>query len=60
MHSYAPASLKSSAQGMSPPGEQADEARGLPLQANIGLSIAVIQWFSSFIFIHVIDSIIGI
>ena len=58
MHSYAPASLKSSAQGMSPPGEQADEARGLPLQANIGLSIAVIQWFCSFIFIRVIDNTI--
>ena len=58
MHSYAPASLKSSAQGMSPPGEQADEARGLPLQANIGLSIAVIHWFSSFIFIRVIDNTI--
>ena len=56
MHSYAPASLKSSAQGMSPPGEQADEARGLPLQANIGLSIAVFHWFSSFTFIHVVDN----
>ena len=49
MHSYAPASLKSSAQGMSPPGEQADEARGLPLQANIDLSVAVIYWFSCLI-----------
>ena len=58
MHSYAPASLKSSAQGMSPPGEQADEARGLPLQANIGLSIAVILRFSSFISVRVINNTI--
>ena len=60
MHSYAPASLKSSAQGMSPPGEQADEATGLPLQANIVLSMADIHWFSSFIFIRVVDNTKGI
>ena len=58
MHSYAPASLKSSAQGMSPPGEQADEARGLPLQANIDLSVAVICLVSCLTFFRNIDKMV--